>query len=84
MWFLVTKGCGTDNLLAEVADGVSLAGDHLAQRRSERSASLDELALQYRHSTSYSFNSLEQSVQDRFLQTPVVVLLVFLMLELNY
>lgn len=81
MWFLVAKRCGADDLLAEVADNVSLPGNDLAERGGEGSTSLDELSLQDRHPTSDGLHGLEQSVEDWFLQTPVVVFFVMVLKE---
>lgn len=84
MNLLLAQGRRADDLLAEVADGVSFDRDHLPEAGGQRAAALDELPLQDRHSARDGFHRLEQRVQDRLLQAPVVILLVVMLLGHSY
>lgn len=81
MRLLLAQSSRADNFLAQVADSITLASDHLAQRGGQGTSSLDELPLEDCHTTSDGFHGLEQCVEDGFLQTPVVVLFSMVLLK---
>lgn len=72
-----------DNLLAKVADRVTLNCNDLAKSAGQVPTALNELAFENGDSSSDSFHGLEQCVEDRFFETPEVNFFALLLKETN-